>query len=56
MIPILYEKTETTFASNGLGRLVDCTRCLVTEERNGVYEVEFDIPITSPMYPEISKG
>lgn len=56
MIPILYEKTETTFASNGLGRLVDCTRCLVTEERNGVYEVEFDIPITSPMYPEINEG
>ena len=56
MIPILYENTETSFTSNGLGRLVDCTRCLVTEERNGVYEVEFDIPISSPMYPEVNEG
>ena len=56
MIPILFEKTETTFASNGLGRLVDCTRCLVTEERNGVYELEFDIPISSKMYPEVNEG
>ena len=56
MIPILYENTETSFTSNGLGRLVDCTRCIVTEERNGVYEVEFDIPISSPMYPEVNEG
>lgn len=56
MIPILFENTETTFTSNGLGRLVDCTRCLVTEERNGVYEVEFDLPISSPMYPEVNEG
>lgn len=56
MIPILFENTETSFTSNGLGRLVDCTRCLVTEERNGVYEVEFDLPISSPMYPEVNEG
>ena len=56
MIPILFENTETTFTSNGLGRLVDCTRCLVTEERNGVYELEFDIPISSKMYPEVNEG
>lgn len=56
MIPILYEKTETTFTSNGLGRLVDCTRCIVTEERNGVYEVEFDYPITGQHYADIQEG
>ena len=56
MIPILYEKTETAFTSNGIGRLVDCTRCVVTEERNGVYEVEFDYPITGQHYADIQEG
>ena len=56
MIPILYDKTETTFASNGLGRLASCTRCIVTEERNGVYECEFDFPITDPKYELIQEG
>lgn len=56
MIPILYEKTETTFTSNGIGRLADCIRCVVTEERNGVYECEFDYPITGKLYSEINEG
>lgn len=56
MIPILYDKTETTFTSNGLGRLAACTRCIVTEERNGVYEVEFDFPISDPKYAQIQEG
>ncbi len=53
MVPILFNKTETAFTSNGLGRLVDCTRCIVTEERNGIYEVEFDYPITGSLYHKI---
>ena len=56
MIPILYDKTETTFTSNGLGRLAACTRCIVTEERNGIYEVEFDFPISDPKYEQIQEG
>ena len=56
MIPILYDKTETTFTSNGLARLTECTRCIVTEERNGLYEAEFDFPITSPKYELIQEG
>lgn len=56
MIPILYNKTETTFSSNGLGRLADCTRCIVTEERNGIYECEFDYPITGERYVDIQEG
>lgn len=46
MIPILYLKSETQFLSNGLGRLVDCISCEVTEERNGIYECEFTYPVT----------
>lgn len=56
MIPILYDKTETTFTSNGLGRLASCTRCIVTEERNGIYECEFDFPISDPKYSLIQEG
>ena len=56
MIPILYESTETNFKSNGLGRLSDCISCVVHEERNGVYECEFEYPITGAHYDEIIKG
>lgn len=56
MIPILYESTETSFTSNGIGALPDCLSCLVTEERNGQYEVEFTYPITGARYAEILEG
>lgn len=56
MIPILYDKTETAFVSNGLGRLGSCLRCIVTEERNGIYECEFDFPISDPKYELIQEG
>lgn len=53
MTPILFSKTETTFTSNGVGRLVDCISCTVTEERNGIYECEFEYPITGKWYQEM---
>lgn len=53
MIPILYESNEQEFTSNGLGRLYDCIRCEVTEERNGVYECEFEYPVTGIHYDDI---
>ena len=56
MKPILYSNDDNTFTSNGLGRLADCTRCEVTEERNGIYICEFDIPVTSSMYSLIQEG
>lgn len=56
MIPIIYEKTETSFVSNGLGRLHDCISCVVTEERNGVYECDFEYPITGANYDLIQAG
>lgn len=56
MIPILYEKTETTFTSLGLGRLTDCIRCIVTEERNGIYEAEFDYPVGGILFDQIQIG
>ena len=56
MIPILYDNNETQFTSNGLGRLKDTISCIVTEERNGIYEVEFDYPITGDKYDQIKEG
>lgn len=56
MIPILYDNAERRFITNGYGRLSDCTRCIVTEERNGVYECEFDYPITGERYEDIQEG
>lgn len=56
MNPILYESGTITFTNNGIGRLSDCTRCEVTEERNGIFEVEFDYPITGAHYTDIVEG
>lgn len=56
MIPILYDKHETQFLTNGICRLVDCITCEVTEERNGIYEVEFTYPIDGKWFDEIEIG
>ena len=56
MIPILYDKNETAFVSNGLGRLRDCISCEVTEERNGIYECDFEYPVNGAHYDEIQVG
>lgn len=56
MIPILFDANSTEFSSNGIGRLSDCTYCLVTEERNGIYEAEFQYPITGLHYDMIEQG
>ena len=56
MIPILYEKDETLFSTNGLGRLRDVIECRVTEERNGVYELEFTYPVNGQNYDKIQIG
>lgn len=54
MIPILFDKTETSFLSNGIGRLSDALSCVVTEERNGQYELKMVYPITGVHYSEIT--
>lgn len=56
MIPILYEKDEIAFVSNGLGRLRDCISCVVTEERNGIYECDFEYPVDGVNYDRIQCG
>jgi len=56
MIPILYEKNETSFASNGVCRLYDCISCVATEERNGIYELDFEYPVSGRNFSQIIPG
>lgn len=56
MIPIIYDKDEIAFVSNGLGRLRDCISCVVTEERNGIYECNFEYPIDGVNFDLIQCG
>lgn len=56
MIPILYEGTETSFTTNGLGRLADAISCRVIEERNGTYELEMTYPVSGIHFSDIQEG
>ena len=55
MIPILFDQSEKLFTSGGLGFLAHCTRCQVSQERNGIFECEFEYPITGPLYDKIQE-
>lgn len=56
MIPIIFDNTERDFTSNGLGRLRDCISCVVTEERNGIYECDFEYPLDGANFGLIQIG
>ena len=56
MIPILFDGIATDFSTNGITRLSDTISCKVTEERNGVFELEMVIATTTPYYEEIKEG
>ena len=53
LTPIIYPAGAPDVRNNGLGRLSEATKCLVTEERNGQYELEMQYPITGRHYKEI---
>lgn len=52
MKPILFPKNATTFNTNGLGRL-EAISCIMTEERNGIFEIEMEIAETALHASEI---
>ena len=54
MKPILYAATEREFATNGIGILSDAASCVVTEERNGSYELEMQYPVLGLHYESIT--
>lgn len=56
MIPILYNKGETEFESNGVGRLADTISCIIEEEKNGIYELTLTYPITGALFNDLIPG
>ena len=55
MIPILFAENQTSFTTNGLGRLADSLSCNVKEERNGIFELEMTYPITGVHYADLKE-
>lgn len=53
MIPILYKEDVIDFSTFGIGVLADTISCLVTEERNGAYELTLKYPLSGSLYSEI---
>lgn len=53
--PLIYNSSETDFITGGLGP-AEPSSCIVTEERNGMYELEMDVPIGSLNYDKIKIG
>ena len=54
--PILFEKDETTFASNGICRLYEAISVVVSEERNGLFECDLQYPVTGANFEKIQCG
>lgn len=52
----LFERNATSFATNGLGSLPNAVECVVTEERNGIYELSMRYPISGLHYDDIAYG
>ena len=51
----LFPADARVFTTNGIGTLPDATSCLVTEERNGEFELEITYPINGKRYSEIER-
>lgn len=55
MIPVLFPPDERDFTTQGMGALSAAISCTVTEERNGIYELELVYPVIGIHYGEIAK-
>ena len=55
MIPILYDALEKDFSTNGIGILTDAESCIVTEERNGIYELVLTYPAKGHLADHITE-
>lgn len=49
----LFDKTATAWTTQGLG-VINPTEALVTEELNGMFEAELEVPITDRHYSDLS--
>ena len=55
MKPILFASTAQTFTTHGIGTLSDAISCLVTEERNGEFELTMVYPVSGIHYESIGQ-
>ena len=53
MIPILFPAASTEWTTQGLGALSDAVSCTVTEERNGIFELEMQYPMSGVHFDEM---
>lgn len=53
MTPILFPSDATDFTTQGLGALSAAISCTVSEERNGMFELELVYPMTGVHFAEI---
>ena len=56
MTPILYAPNTSNFNNNGIGGLSSALKCIVTEERNGIFELEMTYPIKGQHYNDLKNG
>lgn len=56
MIAKLYAPNTTDFTTNGIGRLPDVTESIVHEQRNGVFELEMEMPTSGLHFDDIELG
>lgn len=56
MLPILYAPgtDKDDFSTNGLGFITKATKCQVTEERNGIFELEAEVLISDRLIDSIT--
>lgn len=56
MIPVLFEKNEEGFTTNGICHLADSTYCRTHEGLNDIYELIMEYPATAQNVDEIKEG
>jgi phage minor structural protein len=53
--PVLFEKDDTNYDHNGIAVLYDSVSCTVTEEYNGVFDMELEYPVDGEWFNEIKE-
>lgn len=56
MIPCLYASMESKFDNNGIGKMADAQSCIVTEKRNGSFELEMVYPADGIHADQLEEG
>lgn len=56
MIPILYKESEVDFTNNGLGALNELYNVDVEEQRNGLFTLKANYPVSGVRYKDIEVG